>query len=98
MEIFKINDFVGYNINFYKEEQGDNNPYLRDFNLQIEYISNISTKAVESFLNRVLEREFKSDVVKWLNNNFDILSYGRVEEIEIEVYWRNENIVVEIKF
>ena len=98
MSVFKINDFVGYNINFYKEEQGANNPYLRDFSLQIEYISNISIKAVESFLSRVLEREFKSDVVKWLNNNFDILSYGRVEEIEIEIYWRNENIVVEIKF
>jgi hypothetical protein len=98
MRTFKINDFVGYNINFYKEEQGANNAYLRDFSLQIEYISNISTKAVESFLNRVLEREFKSDVIKWLNNNFDILSYGRVEEIEVEVYWRNENIIVEIKF
>ena len=97
MSIFKINDFVGYNINFYKEEQA-NNPYLRDFTLQVEYISNISTKAVESFLNRVLDREFKSDIVKWLNNNFDILSYGRVEEIEVEVYWRNENIIVEIKF
>jgi hypothetical protein len=98
MRIFKINDFVGYNINFYKEEQGANNPYLRDFSVQIEYISNISIKAVESFLNRVLEREFKSDVVKWLNNNFDILSYGRVEEIEIEVYQRGKYIVVEIKF
>jgi hypothetical protein len=98
MSVFKISDFVGYNINFYKEEQGANNPYLRDFSLQVEYISNISIKALESFLNRILEREFKSDVVKWLNNNFDILSYGRVEEIEIEVYKRCKYIVVEIKF
>jgi hypothetical protein len=94
MNVFKINDYVNYNISFYKEE----NPYFRAFSLQIEYISNISIKAVESFLNRVLENNFKSDIIKWLNNNFDILSYGRVEEIEFEVYSRGKYLVVEIKF
>jgi len=94
MNVFKINDYVNYNISFYKEE----NPYFRAFSLQIEYISNISIKAVESFLNRVLEDNFKSDIIKWLNNNFDILSYGRVEEIEFEVYSRGKYLVVEIKF
>jgi hypothetical protein len=98
MNIFKIDNHVNYNIYFYEEQQGANNPYLRDFSLQIEYFSNISIKAVEGFLNRVLEREFKSDIIKWLDKKFDILQYGRVENFEFEVYQNGKYIVVEIKF
>ena len=94
MSVFKIDNYVNYNLSYYKEE----NPYFRAFSVQIEYLSNISIKALESFLNRLVEYNFKSDIIKWLDKKFDILQYGRVENFEFEVYQNGKYIVVEIKF
>jgi hypothetical protein len=80
MKILKLDDYVDYTINYYKEH----NPYYREFVLQIEYMSDISIESLKSYLNNVLDREFKSHIIGWLDYHFDITSYDRVENIEIK--------------